>query len=129
MNATPSRKYGSDLRHLTKVDVKDLEVGKFYYIRMRNKDKGPDVWGAKIDFIGKINMIDNIGVSFDFMYRRNADPRDGAPVWKKESNRVLILAESLKHKNMEDNTTFYMDNKQQVAHKHSTRKTRKVGKK
>lgn len=129
MNATPSRKYGSDLRHLTKVDVKDLEVGKFYYIRMRNKDKGPDVWGAKIDFIGKINMIDDVGVSFDFTYRRNADPRNGASAWKKENNRVLILAESLMHKNMEDNTTFYTDNKQQIAHKQSTRKTRKVGKK
>jgi hypothetical protein len=129
MNSTPSRKYGADLRHLTKVDVKDLEVGKFYYIRMRNKDKGPDVWGAKIDFIGKINMIDDVGISFDFMYRRNADPRNGASVWKKENNRVLILAESFKHKNMEDNTTLYIDNKHPTVQKPPTRKTRKAGKK
>jgi len=124
MNSPPTRKHSSELTKLTKVDSKDLEAGKFYYIRIRNKDKGPDVWGIKEDFIGKIHKIDGDGISFDYSFIRNADPRHGASVWKKagEYNRVFVLAESLNHKNMDDNTTFYIDKKQAPIHKNGTRK-------
>jgi hypothetical protein len=110
MDTSPAKKYGSELSQLKKVNVKDLQVGKFYYIRFRNKDKSADIWGTNEDFIGKINNVSSEGVSFDFTYKRNADPRHGAFLWKKapEYNRVIILAESLKHKNMNDNTTFYI---------------------
>ena len=131
MNATPTRKHSSDLTQLTRVAVKDLKVGKVYYIRIRNKDTAADVWGIKEDFIGKIHMIDDMGISFDYTYKRNADPRHGASVWKKadDYNRVLVLAESLKHKNLDDNTTFYVEAKRvgagAVAGKRKTRKVRK----
>jgi len=128
MNSTPSRKHSSELTKLTKVNVDDLEVGKIYYIRIRNKDQGPNVWGIKEDFIGKINKIDPEGVSFDYSFTRNADPRHGASVWKKagEYNRVFVLSDSLKHKNMEDNTTFYVDTKQAPIHKTAKRKRGKL---
>lgn len=127
MNSSPLRKYGSELTNLQRVNIKDLKVGKFYYIRMRNKDKGPHIWGANKDFIGKINMIDNTGISFDFTYKRNADPRYGTSVWKKGEdyyNRVLILSEAFKHKNMNNNTTFYIDTKYAVSNKDDTLKKR-----
>lgn len=126
MDSSPLRKYGSELTNLQRVNVKDLKIGKFYYIRMRNKDKGPHIWGANQDFIGKINMIDNIGISFDFTYKRNTDPRHGVPVWKKakDYNRVLILSEAFKHENMNDNTTFYIDTKYVGSNKDDTHKRR-----
>ena len=113
MNASPKKKFSAELTGLTKVDSKKLQPGKFYYIRIRNKDQAANIWGIKEDFIGKINRIDDAGVSFDFTYKRNADPRHGASVWKKASgdNRVFVFGESLKHKNLEDNTTFYIDEK------------------
>lgn len=114
MNTPPLRKFGSELTKLKKVNYKNIKLGKFYYIRVRNKDNGSNIWGFKQDFIGKITNINDTGVSFDFLYVRNADPRHGASTWKKASdyNRVLILTESLKRKNLNDNTTFYIDESQ-----------------
>jgi hypothetical protein len=107
MDAIPTRKYGGDLRDLKRAAVKDIIPGKFYYIRMRNKDVSADSWGAKEDFIGRINVVDATGISFDAAFSRYGDPRHGKPVWKKTDSRVLLLRESLVKKNMEDNTTFY----------------------
>ncbi len=114
MNSVPTRKLAGDLQSLTKVDWKKLIPGKIYFIRMRNLDKSKNVWGFKKDFIGKINLIDNTGISFDAIYSREADPRNGKSTWKKENSsnsRVLILKEALIKKNPEDNTTFYIDPK------------------
>lgn len=122
MDIYPTRKHGGDLLELKRITLKDIIPGKVYYIRMRNKDVSEDIWGAKQDFIGKINIINDTGVSFDAVYMRNADPRHGKSVWKKTDNRVLILREGLIKKNMEDNTTFYVP----ADMNSSTRKTRKA---
>lgn len=113
MDSVPTRKISGDLRTLKKVDWKDVQSGKVYYIRVRNKDVSEDVWGLKEDYIGKINHIDKDGISFDYIFHRYADPRHGAPTWrkKKEESRVLILTEGLTKKNLADNTTFYIDTK------------------
>lgn len=124
LDIPPTRKYAGDIRDLKRVALKDLIPGKVYYIRMRNKDVSEDNWGAKQDFIGRINRIDNTGVSFNSIYTRGADPRHGKPVWKKTENRVFIFREGLVKRNMEDNTTFYVPADIDV----STRKTRKAGK-
>jgi hypothetical protein len=108
MDACPTRKYSGELRNLKRVGHEDIIPGKVYYIRMRNRDVSADIWGTNQDFIGKINIIDTTGVSFDAMYTRNADPRHGRPIWKKTDDRVLLLKESLTKRAMDDNTTFYV---------------------
>ena len=109
MDILPRRKYGGELQELVKVPAKDVIPGKFYYIRMRNKDVSADIWGAKEDFIGQINVVDNIGTSFDAVYSRGADPRHGKPVWKRTPGKmILILKKAFSIKSMDNNTTFYV---------------------
>jgi hypothetical protein len=122
MDAIPARKHRGDLRDLKRVAVKDVIPGKVYYIRMRNKDVSADIWGAKEDFIGRINVVDATGISFDAAFSRYGDPRHGKPAWKKTDSRVLLLRESLVKKNMDDNTTFYIP----ADMNSSVRKTRKA---
>jgi hypothetical protein len=123
MDAYPTRKYSGELRNLKRVGHEVVVPGKIYYIRMRNRDKGANIWGTNQDFIGKINIIDATGISFDAIYTRNADPRHGRATWKKTDDRVLLLKESLTKRNIDDNTTFYVPADTNV----SKGKTRKAG--
>ncbi len=111
MDSAPARKFGGDLLQLKKIDWQDIVPGKVYYIRVRNKDQSKNVWGLKRDIIGKINIIDNTGVSFDTFFYRNMDPRNGRPTWKKEEGRMLIFKQALTTKNLNNNTTFYIESR------------------
>ncbi len=131
MESAPSRKFGDDLTKLKKVDWKNLESGKIYYIRVRNKDQSKDVWGFNSDFIAKVVRVNDDGVRFDAMFRRG-DPRHGVPTWKKDTMEVFLPKEAMTKKNMKDNTTFYVDSKavgtrkNKGAAKNKTRNTRSV---
>ncbi len=120
MDSVPARKFGADLLQLEKIDWDQIIPGKIYYIRVRNKDQSKNVWGLKQDIIGRINLIDDAGVSFDTFFYRNMDPRNGSPSWKKKEGRMLILKEALTIKNLNNNTTFYIESKT----KNTTRRKR-----
>lgn len=109
MNQVPARKYSGDLLNLKQINKDNVQKNKIYYIRVRNKDKGKNIRGLKKDYIGKINLIDDTGISFDIIFSRYADPRDGKPIWKKEDTRMLILKEALIKKDKNDNTMFFID--------------------
>jgi hypothetical protein len=108
MNGIPIQKPSDDLTRLKRVQFSDIKEGKFYFIRTRNKDTSPDIWGIKMDFIAKINKINSTGISFFIYYERSGDPRHGKPKWKKTENMALIPMESILHRNINDNTTFYI---------------------
>ena len=109
MDQVPSKKHSGELLKLKHVDYKNVQPNKIYYIRVRNRDKGKNVRGLKADYVGKIHMIDGTGISFDILYKRNADPRDGKAVWEKLDQRMLILKEAFTQKSKEDNTMFFVD--------------------
>lgn len=108
MNGVPRQKHAGELVALHRVGYANVEPDKFYYMRVRNKDSGPDVWGFKKDFVVKINKIDDVGVSAFTYYERSGDPREGVPRWEKVENMILIPTEAITKRNMEDNTTFYI---------------------
>lgn len=111
----PLQKVSGDLSDLQRVQIANVEPGKFYYIRVRNKDKSEDVYGYKMDFVGEINKTDSAGVSFFVSYKRSGDPRDGTPRWEKDDNNmVFIPMEAITKRNMDDNTTFYIKENQKV---------------
>ena len=105
MEIVPARKFGGDLMQLLEVPVAKVRPNKFYYIRVRNKDLSSEIHGLKLDYIGKINVVDKDGISFDSVFYREPGKK-----WKRprHSERVLILREAFLKNDIEDNTKFYI---------------------
>lgn len=105
MELVPARKFGSDLMQLLEVSEANVRPNKFYYIRVRNKDLSDEIHGLRLDYIGKINIVDNDGISFDSVFYREPGGK-----WKRprHNERVLILREAFLKNDSEDNTTFYI---------------------
>ncbi len=105
MEFVPVRKFGGELMQLLEVPVAKVRPNKFYYIRVRNKDLSGEVHGLRLDYIGKINVVDNDGISFDYIFYRKPGGK-----WKRmrEETRILILREAFLKNDIEDNTTFYI---------------------
>lgn len=108
MEGVPTQKPSGDFAQLQRVQLEDLEPGKFYFMRVRNKDTAPNVWGFKKDYLVKINKKDSVGISAYTYYERSGDPRDGVPRWKKDETMILVPTDAIKKRNMDDNTTFYI---------------------
>jgi hypothetical protein len=114
MDGIPTPKPSGELTRLQRIQLADIESGKFYFMRVRNKDSGPDAWGFKKDYIVKINKKDNVGVSAFTYYERSGEPRDGVPHWEKVDDMILIPTDAITKRNMNDNTTFYIKENQKV---------------
>lgn len=126
MEGIPAQKPSGDLMQLQRVNYADVQPGKFYFVRVRNKDKGPDVWGYKMDFVAEINKKDNVGISFFTYFERSGEPRDGVPRWTKTENMVLIPTEAITNQDMDDNTTFYIINNPKIKSKGTRRNKTKL---
>ncbi len=105
MEFVPARKFGGDLMQLLEVSDAKVRPNKFYYIRVRNKDLSDEIHGLRLDYIGKINVVDHDGISFDYVFYREPGKK-----WKRlrQEARVLILREAFLKNDSEDNTTFYI---------------------
>ena len=88
---------------LLEVSEANVRPNKFYYIRVRNRDISEEIHGLKLDYIGKINVVDNDGISFDCIFYREPGKK-----WKRQEARVLILREAFLKKDSEDTTKFYI---------------------
>ena len=117
MNSLPKRKWGGDMTALTKVSLKDVKKGKFYYVRA--VDRRGMLWGAthcpmskpcNEEYIAKVDMMDDRRVYMKTFYTRV--PPGGK--WGKlcEVCGTSVYWDSPTNEKVDDYLTFYIDTKQ-----------------